>query len=98
MSGVTIERPDTLVLDLDPQEVGAGARLGADISSPLQFTAVDLVRQNGRPFQAQVIASSVQRDSKLELQCVLSYELTDLGYYARCRKSHLVNSQTHPLR
>jgi cellulose biosynthesis protein BcsQ len=47
-----------LVVDLDPQRVGASIRLGADVSSPLLYTALDLVKGvtgGGRPFQAQAI-------------------------------------------
>ena len=45
-----------LVLDLDPQRVGVSFRLGADVSSPLPYSAVDLVLgARGRPFAPQVI-------------------------------------------
>jgi cellulose biosynthesis protein BcsQ len=47
-----------LVLDLDAQRVGASFRLGADVSSPLTYTALDLalgVASGGRPFKSQVI-------------------------------------------
>lgn len=47
-----------LVLDLDPQRVGASFRLGADVRSPLRYSALDLVlgvASGGRPFQPQVI-------------------------------------------
>lgn len=47
-----------LVLDLDPQRVGTSFRLGADVSSPLHYSALDLalgVANGGRPFKTQVI-------------------------------------------
>src|SRR5512140_1819142 len=47
-----------LVLDLDPQRVGASFRLGADVSCPLPYSAVDLVlgvANGGRPFTPQII-------------------------------------------
>jgi cellulose biosynthesis protein BcsQ len=59
-----------LVVDLDPQKVGISIRLGADVDSPLAYTAVDLVLgSRGRAFLPQslvngrldVIASN-QRD------------------------------------
>lgn len=45
-----------LVLDLDPQRVGVSFRLGADVSSPLPYSPVDLVLgSRGRPFAPQTI-------------------------------------------
>lgn len=45
-----------LVLDLDPQSVGSSMRLGADITSPLNYTAIDLIRgTKGREFRPQTI-------------------------------------------
>lgn len=45
-----------LVVDLDPQSVGSGARLGANVKAPLGYTAIDLVRgSDGRRFSPQEI-------------------------------------------
>lgn len=45
-----------LVVDLDPQKVGVSIRLGADVNSPLNYTAVDLILgSKGRPFAPQTI-------------------------------------------
>ena len=50
------QRRRVLVLDLDPQRVGVSLRLGADVSSPLAYSAVDLVLgSSGRPFAPQTI-------------------------------------------
>jgi cellulose biosynthesis protein BcsQ len=50
------QRARVLVLDLDPQRVGVSFRLGADVNSPLPYTAVDLVLgSRGRAFAPQVI-------------------------------------------
>ena len=71
-----------LVLDLDPQSVGSSMRLGADITSPLNYTALDLVRgSKGREFRPQTIipdrldvVAGNQRDlGALEVQLAESF-------------------------
>lgn len=76
------EQRRVLVLDLDPQSVGTSMRLGADISSPLSYTALDLVRgTRGREFKPQVmvpgkldLVAGNQRDlSALEVELSQMY-------------------------
>jgi cellulose biosynthesis protein BcsQ len=51
-----------LVVDLDPQRLSSSYRLGADITSPVPYSAVDLVkgpRKGGRPFQPMQVTQNL---------------------------------------
>ncbi|HTP49476.1 MAG TPA: ParA family protein [Anaeromyxobacteraceae bacterium] len=50
-----------LAVDLDPQSVSASLFFGVDTSSPLPYTAVDLVKgANGRPFEPRPVTEGLE--------------------------------------
>lgn len=86
-----------LVLDLDPQRMSSSIRLGADIESPLRYTAVDLVLgAKGRAFAPQAVAPGLdviaanQRDvAVLEHHLRELYELRRTAQGATARRAIL---------
>jgi cellulose biosynthesis protein BcsQ len=92
------QKAKVLVLDLDPQRVGSSIRLGADINSPINYTAVDLVLgADGRAYVPQAICpghldviAGNQRDlASLERKLGAMYEELRLAMGERCRRSIL---------